>query len=67
MWNHLCLAAIRGCTTLWQRAIGLVGLASPRGVRDEEDSRADARARFWAGVREGQREAEANRARRNGE
>jgi hypothetical protein len=65
MWNHLRLAVIRGCTTAWQRTIALVSRMSPDAARHEEDNRTDARARFWAGVQEGRREAESNCARRD--
>ena len=65
MWLYLRLAVIRCCTMAWRRAIALVGRMSPNGARHEEDTRADARARFWAGVQEGQREAESNCAERN--
>jgi hypothetical protein len=60
MWTHLRLAAIRGWAALRQRGIALVGRLSPNTVPHEEHCRNDARARFWAGVQEGRREAEAN-------
>ena len=65
MWTHLRLAVIRGCTVAWQRGIAMVSRMSPNDSRREEDSRTDARARFWDGVEEGRREAESNCARRN--
>jgi hypothetical protein len=37
---------------------------SSKDLRHEEVRSTDARAQFWAGVREGRREAEANSARR---
>jgi len=40
----------------------LLGLVAAKRARDQEDSRRSAaRARFWAQVREGQREAEAHK------
>jgi len=65
MWTHLRLAVIRRCAMAWRRGIALVGHMSPNGARHEEDSRTDARARFWAGVQQGQRESESNCAERN--
>jgi len=65
MWTHLVLAVIRRCTMAWRLGIALVARMSPSGARHEEDSRADARARFWAGVQEGRREAESNCVERN--
>ena len=67
MWNHLRLAVIRNCATLRRRVSGLVGRASPAEAGYAAGNATDVRARFWAGVREGQREAELNldRARRD--
>jgi len=67
MWNHLRLAAIRNCANLWRRVTGRVGRASPPEAGYAAGNATDVRARFWAGVREGQREAELNltRARRD--
>jgi len=65
MWINLRLAVIRRCMMAWRRAVALVGRVSPNGARHEEDSRADARARFWASVQEGRREAEGTCAERN--
>lgn len=67
MWNHLRLAVIRNCATLWRRVTGLVGRASPAEAAYTAGNADDVRARFWAGVREGQREAELNRTRRDGQ
>jgi hypothetical protein len=40
----------------------LLGLVAAKRAREQEDSRRSAaRARFWAQVREGQREAEAHK------
>lgn len=40
----------------------MLGLITAKRERDQEDSRRSAaRARFWAQVREGQREAEAHK------
>lgn len=63
MWSHLRLAVIRNCTTLWQR---VTGLGAPAEAGYAAGSATDVRARFWAGVREGQREAELNRTRKEG-
>jgi hypothetical protein len=67
MWSHLRLAVIRSCVTLWRRVTGLVGFAAPAEAGYEAGSATDVRARFWAGVREGQREAELNRTRKEGQ
>ena len=52
---------------LWQqggRVRDLLGLSRPQKAREPGDGRAAARARFWDGVREGRREAEAQCSRR---
>jgi len=67
MWSRLRRAATRGYAAMRERAAGWASRASPRDVRHEDDHGTDARARFWAGVREGQREAEANCTRRRGQ
>ncbi len=51
----------------WRRAGGLRGVLGPiaakKEVNDEARHWAEERSRFWAELREGQREAEAQRAR----
>jgi hypothetical protein len=63
MWDYLR----RLLAHLWQR-MGSVREALGRRAAEEdpieEELQTEARARFWAAVREGQREAEAN-SRRN--
>ena len=67
MWSRLRSAVIRNCAALWRRVTGLVGLTDPAEAGYEAGGTTDARARFWAGVREGQREAELNRTRKEGQ
>jgi hypothetical protein len=65
MWIHLRRALARGWAMVRERAIALGSRVSPNGERHAEACRNDVRARFWAGVHEGQREAETNSAKRN--
>ena len=64
MWSDLRLAVIRKFVALWRR---VTGLAAPAEAGYAAGSATDVRARFWAGVREGQREAELNRTRKEGQ
>jgi hypothetical protein len=64
MWSDLRLAVIRNCVALWRR---VTGPTAPAEAGYEAGSATDVRARFWAGVREGQREAELNRTRKEGQ
>ena len=68
MWTSLRPALIRSCKALlrWGGSVsGRIGQLTPTRQRREDDRREDARARFWADVRDGQNEAERNSARRN--
>ena len=68
MWK-LRQAIVRHGMWVWQRTgrvRELLGLFAAKRERDQEDSRQSAtRARFWADLREGQREAEALCSRRD--
>ena len=65
MWKRLRQAIARQGKGMWQRTgrvRELLGLIAAKRHRDREDSRRNAaRTRFWAEVREGQREAEAHK------
>ena len=65
MWKRLRQAIARHGKGVWQRTGGvrqLLGIIAAKRERDREDGRQSAvRARFWAEVREGQREAEAHK------
>lgn len=65
MWKRLRQAIARHGNGVWQhtrRVRELLGLIAAKRHRDREDSRRNAaRTRFWAEVREGQREAEAHK------
>ncbi len=52
---------------MWKKLrLALINLfKTPKGPRHEEVRGTDARARFWADVQEGRREAEANSGRRD--
>jgi hypothetical protein len=69
MWKRLRQAIARHGRRVWQRTRRvreLLGLIAAKRERDREDSRRGAaRARFWADVREGRREAEAHCSRRD--
>jgi hypothetical protein len=67
MWKHLLSALACLWGALWRRIGKLKGPFDHTvadGERSERALRLEVRARFWAAVREGQREAEAN-SRRN--
>jgi len=63
MRNCLRRALVRHWGWLWARAAWerrVLGRIAARNARNQQSSRSDeARARFWAELREGQREAEA--------
>ena len=63
MLNRLRQALVRHCGWLWARAAWerrVLSRIAARNARKQQSSRSDeARARFWAELREGQREAEA--------
>jgi hypothetical protein len=69
MWKHLVRALAEHGRWLWQqrgRVRGVLDFRVPRRKREEADGRrSEERARFWAALREGQREAEARCQRRN--
>jgi len=69
MWKRLAqaIARHRRSAGLWpDRARDLLVRAFARRERDQEDRRLSAdRARFWAELREGQREAEAHSSSRD--
>jgi hypothetical protein len=68
MWKHFRQALAFQCRRLWRRRggiRGLLGRVSLAKARNQGDSDAAARARFWDAVREGQREADARCARRD--
>jgi hypothetical protein len=69
MWKRLRQAIARHGRGVWQRTgrvRELLGLIAAKRERNHEVSRQSAaRARFWADVREGQREAEAHCARQD--
>ncbi|MGH7893858.1 MAG: hypothetical protein ACREQL_04270 [Candidatus Binatia bacterium] len=60
MRHHLWHVLARGWRRAWRRAFGRT-TSMKRG--DEGNLRNTSRARFWAELREGQREAEARSAR----
>jgi hypothetical protein len=68
MWTRLREAIVRDVAWVWRRrgrVRELIRLRAARRAQDKEDSRQTAaRARFWAELREGQREAEAQCSRR---
>ena len=69
MLKHLFRALAEHGRWLWQqrdRVGGVLGFRASRRERERADGRrTEERARFWAALREGQREAEARCQRRN--
>ncbi len=69
MWKRLRQAIAWYGTWVWQRTgkvRELLSLNAAKREQDHEDSRRSAaRARFWADMREGQREAEAHCSRQD--
>ena len=69
MWKRLYQAIAQRSREVWQqtgRARELLRLFAGKRQRDQEDRRRSAaRARFWADLREGQREAEAHCSRQD--
>jgi hypothetical protein len=69
MWRRLSLALIRPCRRVWRQGTSRVrGLlartTADRSLTEDDFRQAEARARFWSELREGQREA-AHSATRN--
>lgn len=65
MWKRLDQVLMRGFGTVWRRVRerGFLAVVLPRRAREQqENDRTKVRARFWADLREGQREAEARSA-----
>jgi len=69
MWKRLRQAIVRHGGWVWRgtdRVRELLGLIAAKRERGQEDSRRSAaRARFWADVSEGRREAEAHCSRQD--
>lgn len=67
VWRRLRRALAHHCGWVWRqggRVRGLLGRGAAERARSEDDRRhVEARARFWAELREGQREAAAHGAR----
>lgn len=70
MWRRFYLALTRPCRRAWRqgkrRVRGLLArTTADRSLTEDDCRQAEARARFWSELREGQREAAAQSATRD--